>query len=88
MQIVHVECPCLCLRRVLFLVLALEIRGARLPVQARLAVKEVVLFDRATSALLVLAILHVMVECRRGWDDVWDLLWHRVLATDGGDTNV
>jgi hypothetical protein len=69
-------------------VLALEIRGARLPVQARLAVQEVVLFDRATSALLVLAILDVVVECRRGWDNVWDLLWHRVLAADGGDTNV
>jgi hypothetical protein len=70
------------------LLLPFEIGGARLPIQACLAVQEVVLLDWATAALLVLSILAVVVECRGRWGHVWDLLWHGVLAADGSDTDV
>jgi hypothetical protein len=76
------------LGRLVRLLLPFKIGGARLPIQACLAVQEVVLLDWATAALLVLGILAVVVECRRGWGNVWDLLWYGVLAADGSDADV
>jgi hypothetical protein len=60
-----------------------EVVGAGFPVQARFAMQEAVLLDRASGALgSFLAILDIAVVRigRRG--DVGDLLWHRMLATD------
>ena len=65
-QIVRVGSLRLYLWLLLLLLLTLEIRGTCLPVQARLAVQEAVLFDRATDDLLVqavLAVVAVVVEC-------------------------
>ena len=46
------------------------------------------LFRAATDLALLLSILAVAVGMCRGGSDVWDLLWHRVFAADGRDTDI
>jgi hypothetical protein len=73
----------------LVLILLLEVFSAGLAVQTRFAVEERVLLDGTAGVdTLVLAILRVSVVAVGRGCDVRDLFGDRVLAADGGDTDV